>query len=149
VEVGGYAPFSLTNPPENMLEQIVDKHTYFLTEVIQRLPRIGIRKIETKHLGQGTYDVEIQVENTGFLPTSLAHGQTTREVYPTRLVIDLDDEHFLSGTRITNLPVIPGSGGMVKARCIFHAPDSKKIDFEIISMLAGQVEGTINLDKSR
>ena len=149
VEVGGYAPFSLTNPPENMVEEIVGKHTDFLTTVIQRLPRIGIRKIETKHLGQRTYDVEIQVENTGFLPTSLSQGQTTREVYPTRLVFELDDGYFLSGARITTLPVIPGSGGMVEARYIIYAPDHKKIDFEIISMLAGQVGGTINLEKSR
>jgi hypothetical protein len=149
VEVGGYAPFSLTNPPANMVEEIVGKHTDFLATVIQRLPRISIRRIETKHLGQGTYDIEIQVENTGFLPTSLAHGQTTREVYPTRLVIELDDEHFLSGARITSLPVIPGSGGMVEARYIIYAPGHKKIGFEIISMLAGQVEGTINLEKSR
>ncbi|MCP4611989.1 MAG: hypothetical protein GY845_25085 [Planctomycetes bacterium] len=149
VGVGGYAPFSLTNPPENMVEEIVGKHTDFLMTIIQHLSRISIRKIETKHLGQGTYDIEIQVENTGFLPTSLAQGQTTREVYPTRLVIELDDEHFLSGTRITTLPVIPGSGGMVEARYIIHAPDRKTIDFEIISMLAGQVEGAINLEKSR
>jgi hypothetical protein len=149
VEVGGYAPFSLTNPPANMVEEIVVKHTDFLTKVIQRLPRISIRNIETKHLGQGTYDIEIQVENTGFLPTSLSQGQTTREVYPTRLVIELEDEHFLSGARITTLPVIPGSGGMVEARYIIYAPDRKKISFEIISMLAGQVEGTISLEKSR
>ena len=132
-----------------MVEEIVCKHTDFLTTVIQRLPRIGIRKIETKHLGQGTYDVEIQVENTGFLPTSLSQGQTTREVYPTRLVIELDDEFFLSGARITSLPVIPGSGGMVETRYIIYAPDHKKIGFEVISMLAGQVEGTIHLEKSR
>ncbi|MBC8470728.1 MAG: hypothetical protein H8D56_14745 [Planctomycetes bacterium] len=149
VEIGGYAPYSLTNPPANMVEEVVGRHTDFLTTVIQRLPRIGIRRVETKHLGQGTYDIEIHVENTGFLPTSLAQGQTTREVYPTRLVMDLDDEHFLSGTRITTLPVIPGSGGMVEARYIIYAPNRKKIDFEIISMLAGQVEGTINLEKSR
>jgi hypothetical protein len=149
VEIGGYAPFSLTNPPENLVEEIVGKHIDFLTKVIQRLPRIGIRRIETKHLGQGTYDIEIQVENTGYLPTSLAQGQTTREVYPTRLVIELGDEHFLSGARITFLPVIPGSGGMVEARYILYAPDRKKIGFEIISMLAGQVEGTISLEESR
>jgi hypothetical protein len=149
VEVGGYAPFSLSNPPANMVEEVVGKHTDFLTMVIQRLPRIGVRRIETKHLGQGTYDIEIQVENTGFLPTLLAQGQTTREVYPTRLVIELDDEHFLSGARITSLPVIPGSGGMVETRYIIYAPDRKKINFEVISMLAGQVEGTINLEKNR
>ena len=149
VEIGGYAPFSLTNPPVNMIEEVVGRHIDFLTKVIQRFPRIGIRKIESKHLGQGTYDIKIQVENTGFLPTLLAQGQTTREVFPTRLVMDLDDEYFLSGARITSLSTISGSGGMVELRYVIYAPGRKKIDFEIISMLAGQIEGTINLEKSK
>jgi hypothetical protein len=117
--------------------------------IIERLPRIGIRKIESKHLGQGTYDIKIQIENTGFLPTSLAHGQTTRQVYPTRLIMELDDKYFLSGTRITSLPVIAGSGGMVEVRYIIYTPDGDKIDFKVISMLAGQIEGTIDLKKNK
>ncbi len=149
VQVGGYTPFSLTNPPANMVEEVVSSHTDFLMMVIKRLPRIGIRKIETKHLGQGTYDIGIQVENTGFLPTSLAQGQTTREVYPTRLVMELEDEYFLSGARIISLPTISGSGDMVELRYVIYAPGRKKIDFEIISMLAGQIDGTINLQKSK
>ncbi len=145
VEVGGYSPFALTNPPVEMIEQIAAKHADFLTIVAQRLPRIGIRKFETHHLGQSVYEVKIQVENTGFLPTSLAHGQTTREIYPMRLIIELDNELFLSGTRTTNLQVLQGSGGMEELRYIIRSSDRKKIDFKVISMLAGQVSGTIDL----
>ncbi len=143
VEVGGYCPFALTNAPIGMIEQIAAKHADFLTALALRLPRIGIRNVENRHLGQSVYEVKIQVENTGFLPTSLTHGQTTREVYPTRLIIELDDEFFLSGTRITNLPVIRGSGGMVQARYIIRASRREKIHFKVVSMLAGQVKGTI------
>ena len=145
VEVGGYSPFALTNPPARMIEQIAAKHADFLTIVAQRLPRIGIRKIETRHLGQSVYEVKIQVENTGFLPTSISQGQTTREVYPTRLIIELDDKFFLSGTRITNIPLILGSGGMEELRYIIRSSGRKKINFELISVLAGQVTGTIEL----
>ena len=145
VEVGGYSPFALTNPPVGMIEGIAAKHADFLTKVAQRLPRIGIRKVESHHLGQSVYEVKIQVENTGFLPTSLSHGQTTREIYPTRLIIELDDKFFLSGARITNLPLIRGSGGMEEVRYIIRASGRRKIDFKIISMLAGQVTGTIEL----
>lgn len=145
VEVGGYSPFALTNPPARMIEQIAAKHADFLTMVAQRLPRIGIRKIETRHLGRSVYEVKIQVENTGFLPTSISQGQTTREVYPTRLIIELDDKFFLSGTRITNIPLILGSGGMEEVRYIIRSSDRKKINFELISVLAGQVTGTIEL----
>jgi len=149
VEVGGYSPFALTNPSAAMMEQIAAKHTGFLTTLAKRLPRIGIRNIETRHLGQSVYEVEIQVENTGFLPTSLTHGQTTREIYPTRLVIELDDKFFLSGTRITNLPVIQGSGGMAQVRYIIRASNRKKIDFKVVSMLAGQVSGAIELSDAK
>jgi alkylated DNA nucleotide flippase Atl1 len=145
VEVGGYAPFALTNPPAAMVEQIATKHADFLTSAAQRLPRVGLRKIGTRHLGRSVYEVRIEVENTGFLPTSLAQGRTTREVYPTRLVVDLDDRYFLSGARFTTLPTIRGSGGMVEARYTIKAPDCKKIGFEVVSMLAGRVEGTIEL----
>jgi hypothetical protein len=148
-EVGGYRPFALTNPPAEMIGEVTSRHADFLTTAAQRLPRIGIRKTETKHLGRSVYEVKIQVENTGFLPTVLAHGQTTREIHPTRLVLALDDELILSGTRITNLPAIRGSGGMAEVRCIVRATDRKKVDFEIISMLAGRVEGTIELQEAQ
>ncbi len=147
VEVGGYRPFSHTNPPPGMFEDIAARHADFLTKVAQQLPRIGIRKVEAKHLGENVYEVKIQVENTGFMPTSLAHGQTTREVYLTRIVMELDNERFLSGSRITNLPTIQGSCGMAEVRYVIYAPDRDRIDFKVVSMLAGQAEGTIELIK--
>jgi hypothetical protein len=147
-EVGGYRPFALTNPPAKMIGDIASKQADFLTKAAQKLPRIGVRKIECRHLGRSVYEVEIQVENTGFLPTVLVHGRTTREVYPTRLVMELDDESFLSGSRITNLPAIHGSGGMVELRYIVRVPELEKIDFQIISMLAGNVKSSVELSKA-
>lgn len=147
VEVGGYRPFSHTNPPPGMIEDIAARHADFLTKVAQQLPRIGIRKVEAKHLGENVYEIKIQVENTGFLPTSLAHGQTTREVYPTRIIIEMDNNCFLSGSRITNLPTIQGSCGMAEVRYVIHAQNRNRINFKVVSMLAGQAEGTIELVK--
>ena len=147
-EVGGYRPFALTNPPAEMVGEIAAKQADFLTKAAQRLPRIGVRKIECRHLGRSVYEVKIQVENTGFLPTILEHGRTTREVNPARLVMELDDESFLSGSRITNLPAIRGSGGMVELRYIVRVPEREKIDFEVVSMLAGKVRGSVELPKA-
>jgi len=143
VEVGGYRPFSHSNPPAAMIEDIAARHADFVTKVAQQLPRIGIRKVEAKHLGENVYEVKIQMENTGFLPTSLAHGQTTREVYPTRIIIEMDNKCFLSGSRITNLPTIQGSCGMAEVRYVIHAPNRAGINFKVVSMLAGQAEGTV------
>ena len=149
VEVGGYAPFALTNPPASMVEQITAKHANFLTTAAKKLPRIGIREVKTRHLGRSVYEVRIEVENTGFLPTSLAQGRTTREVFPTRLLVDLEDRYFLSGARFTPLPAIRGSGGMVEARYTIQAPDRRKIGFEVVSTLAGRVGGAIELPDAK
>lgn len=145
VEIGGYAPFALTNPPAGMLEDLVGPHGHFLTELIGRLPRIGLRRIRCTHLGESIFEIEIHIENTGFLPTSLAQGERTREVNPTRLVLDMRPEQILAGTRITYLPVIKGSGGAAEVRWTVHAPDQSEIGFQVVSMLAGRVEGTIDL----
>lgn len=149
VEIGGYRPFALMNPPVQMVEQVVAKQADFLTKVAQRLPRIGVRKIEARNLGRSVYEVEIQIENTGFLPTLLSHGHRTREVHPTRLVLKLDDGSFLSGSPMTTLPTIRGSGGMVEQRFVIRVPGRDRIDFEVVSMLAGRIEGTIELPEEK
>ncbi len=145
VEIGGYAPFALTNPLEGWPEDLVAAHGRFLTELLNRLPRLALRRVECAHLGESVYEIEIRVENTGFLPTVLAHGERTREVNPTRVALDVQREQILSGTRLVYLPAIEGSGGVAKARWTVYAPDQSEIGFRVVSMLAGTVEGVIDL----
>jgi hypothetical protein len=145
VEVGGYRPFARTNPPVAMLADVAARHGDFLTDLVQRLPRIKVGKVECRLLADSIYEIEILVTNAGFLPTSLAHGETTREVYPTRVILELEPQCFLSGAGTTFLPVIAGSSGTAKARYTVHVTDRKEIRFQVVSMLAGRAEGTIEL----
>jgi hypothetical protein len=147
VEIGGYRPFARTVPPERMAAEIVAKQAELLTTLISKLPRIGVRDIEVRHLGNDVYELEICVENTGFLPTVLSHGRRTRQVHPTRVTLDIDDEHFMSGQRITTLPAIPGSGGTERVRYVVHLPDRNEVEFTVVSALAGRVADTIELEK--
>ena len=148
VEVGGYRPFARTNPPLAMLADLAAKHGDFLTELTQRLPRIEIARTECRLLADSLYEIEILVSNRGFLPTSLTHGETTREVYPTRVVLELEPQCFLAGTKTTMLPSIAGSGGTAKVRYTVRVPDRKEVRFQVISMLAGRAEGIIELLKT-
>jgi len=147
VEIGGYRPYALANPPVHLIADVVSRQSTFLTEVAQTLPRISIRNIKVKHLGESIFEVEIQVENTGFLPSSLAHGRRTRAVFPTRLVLDVTDITLLSGERIQRLDTLAGSGGLTKTRFTLHSPRRQPVRFEVISMLAGQVTSVIELRK--
>ena len=145
VEVGGYRPFALTNPPGEMLAGVAAKQGDFLTDLARRLPRIGVGKVECRLLADSVYEIQIHVVNTGFLPTALSHGETTQEVYPTRVVLELEPECFLSGAKTTFLPTLAGSGGTAKARYTIHAANRREVRFQVVSMLAGRVEGTIEL----
>jgi hypothetical protein len=148
VEVGGYRPFALTNPPAGILAGVAARQGDFLTELARKLPRIGISKIECHLLADSVYEIQIHVVNTGFLPTSLSHGETTQEVYPTRVVLELEPECFLAGAKTTFLPALAGSGGTAQARYTIHAANRREVRFQVVSMLAGRVEGTIELLKA-
>ena len=149
LEIGGFAPFAKAGPPEKLLPELAEKQAKFLTELAAKFPRISIRKTEVKPLGESVYDLTIQVQNTGYLPTSLAQGELTREVNPTRLVLKLDDKSILSGSRITMLGPIPGSGGMKEVRYIVNGKGRDKLEAEVISMLAGSIELTIELKEAK
>jgi hypothetical protein len=149
VEIGGYVPFSQANPPESVLGDLAGKHHRFLTDVAGRLPRVEVRRIKCIHRGESIFDIEIHIENTGFLPTLLSHGERTGEVHPTRLVMELPAERFLAGTPRTYLPTLKGSGGDADVRCTVHVPDQREIRFDVISALGGRVAGAIDLTDAK
>lgn len=144
VEVGGFAPYAKSNPPRRLLEDLARRHGRFLTDLAGKLPRIGVRKIEAKPLGDAVYDVKVSVENSGYLPTSIAQGGVTREVHPTRVVLKTDERNILSGVRTTALNAIAG-GEAKEVRWVVRAKGEKKLDVEIISMLGGRMQASVEL----
>jgi hypothetical protein len=149
VEIGGFAPFAKSNPPTKNLEELAAKHGKFLTELASKFPRLALRKSEIKSLGNQVYDITLQIENTGYLPTSLAQGTTTREVHPIRVILNLPDAAILSGTRITMLPPIEGSGGMREVRYVVYAKNKTELEIEVVSAFAGSFRKVIDLKEAR
>lgn len=148
VEVGGFRPFARTNPPLAMLDELAGKHGDFLTDLAGKLPRIEVARIECRLLADSIYEIEILVTNTGFLPTALAHGETSQQILPTRVTLDVEPRCFLAGTKTTFLPTLAGSGGTAKVRCTVRAAGRSAIPFEVVSALAGRVKGSIELLKA-
>ncbi|OHB63894.1 MAG: hypothetical protein A2Y77_01385 [Planctomycetes bacterium RBG_13_62_9] len=145
VEVGGFRPFARTNPPLAALPGLAEKHGDFLTRLAGRLPRVKVSRIECRLLADSIYEIEIQVVNAGFLPTALSHGETTQEVHPTRVILELEPDRFLSGSKVTYLPTLRGSGGTAKARYTIRVTDRQQVRFQVVSMLGGRVEGKVEL----
>jgi hypothetical protein len=138
VEIGGWAPGALTAPPESFLEKLVTLHGDFLTTAAHRLPRIAIADHEIKHLGKSVYELKATIENTGYLPTALAHGETTGEVLPTWVDLELPKEAFIAGERSTRLDRLAGSGGRQKVRWELYLPTRRTLRIEVRSALGGR-----------
>ena len=68
---------------------------------------------------------------------------------PTRVTFDLENDAFLSGSRVTMLDAIEGAGGMRKIRCVVHVPDRGEVALNVISTMGGTVETTINLNEAK
>jgi hypothetical protein len=148
VEVGGYRPFALTNPPVAMLDGVAAKQGDFLTELAGRLPRIEVARIECRGW---------PIRSTRSRSSSRTRA-SCRPPWPTARRasrssnardLELEPECFLAGARTTFLPTIAGSGGTAKARCTVRASRSAdRVKFEVISTLAGRVKGTVELLKA-
>ena len=113
------------------------------------LPRVEVRALTARHLGRSLHEIELELANAGYLPTALAHGVTTQEVHPTRVILDVDDGDVLAGARRTTLEPIAGSGGVQKARWVVKADGRDRIDVEIVSALGGRIETSISLGGGR
>jgi hypothetical protein len=145
VEVGGFAPFARSNPPEQLLDGLAEKHAVFLTQLAEKFPELRVRQAKVKSLGEGVFDITVQVENSGYLPTALAQGGVTREVHPTLVELKLDDKSILSGSRRAVLNAIEGSGGMREVRWVIHAPNTTKVTVNVRSEFAGSFDAEIEL----
>jgi hypothetical protein len=145
VEVGGFAPFARSNPPQPLLEGLAQKHAVFLTQLAEKFPELRVRQTKVKNLGEGVFDVTVQVENSGYLPTALAQGGVTREVHPTLVELKLDEKTILSGSKRAVLNAIEGSGGMREVRWVIHAPNTTKVGVSVRSTFAGSFDAEIEL----
>ncbi|MFN4086485.1 MAG: M14 family metallopeptidase [Spirosomataceae bacterium] len=101
VEVGGIAPYALLNPPVEYLKPVADKHTAFVVDVLQAMPKIQVvnQKIET--LSPGLNRVTVEVVNKGLLPTYAAIGDRVRFVKKMKTTLDLGTgQTLISGKKM-------------------------------------------------
>ena len=82
MEIGGFKPYATVNPPAAQLADLGRAHAKFALYLSSLFSRVRIAKAEATALGGGLYRVKADVENTGYLPTAMAHGVLARSVKP-------------------------------------------------------------------
>lgn len=110
------------------------------------LPRVRIADAKVTALGGGIFNVTVEVENTGFLPTSLRHGQTSRSVGPTFVQIQVDDDDILSGAdKTTSVGVLAGSGTRESVTWVIRGQEGAQIEIKLHSQKSGDDTSTVTL----
>jgi hypothetical protein len=138
VEVGGFKPYAIANPPAARLAELGAAHVKFVLYLASLAPRIRIASTEVANLGGGVFRVKAEVENAGYFPTALAHAVTSRSVKPTLVQLGVKPEEILSGNPKTNfIAALAGSGGRARFEWLIRGKTGETIELRAVSEKAG------------
>ncbi|NNE71382.1 MAG: hypothetical protein HKN29_13615, partial [Rhodothermales bacterium] len=146
VEIGGFKPYHAVNPPMSVVEELGPKHGAFITEITGLFADVNIAEAMVTDEGGGIFRITAEVENSGFLPTSTAHGVRSRSVRPTMVQLGIDPEDLLSGSAKTSFfQATDGSGRRQSFEWIIRGSRGDSIDLRVVSQKGGSDTRTLRL----
>jgi hypothetical protein len=146
VEVGGFKPYTVANPPAAKLPELGAAHAKFALYLASLFPQMKVAGFDAAALGGGLFRIKAEVENAGFWPTSLAHGQTARAVKPTMVQLGVEPGAVLSGSPKTSfLPVLAGSGSRAKYEWLIKGKTGEVVELLVRSEKGGSATARVTL----
>ena len=146
VEIGGFTPYEVINPPADKIAELGEKHGQFAAYLTTLFAKINIANTEVINHGGGIFRIKAEVENTGFLPTALQHGVSSRSVAPTMVQLGVDPKQILSGDSKTNFfQALAGSGNRQHYEWLIQGEINDKIELKVVAQKAGSDKTTITL----
>jgi len=146
VEIGGFKPYATVNPPAARIGELGKGHADFVLYLTSLFPQLKLHRLEAAPLGGGLYRITAEIENSGFLPTALAHAVTARAVKPILVQIQVAKENILAGKAKSNsVQVLAGSGGREKFEWLIRGKKGETTELKIVSEKAGTIKGSVVL----
>ena len=146
VEIGGFKPYAVTNPPAAQIDALGKSHAAFALYLSTLLPKIAIADVAATSLGGGLYKITAEVENAGYLPTSTSHGVLSRSVKPTMVQLGVPPETIVSGDAKTSfIPALAGSGRRQSYQWIVRGKPGQAVAVKAVAQKGGAAERTVTL----
>jgi hypothetical protein len=146
VEIGGFKPFEAVNPPASVLDEMGPRNAAFAQYLTTLFPDVSIAETEVTDHGGGVFRIKAEVENAGFLPTSTAHGVTSRSVKPTMVQLGIDPDALLSGSAKTSFfQALDGSGNRESYEWLIKGKKGDTIELKVVSQKGGTDTASIRL----
>lgn len=124
VEIGGFAPYALIEPPAARFAELAAKHHDFLLGLADVLPRVELREARAKRLADELYEVRVALENDALLPLRSRAAVAARTLRPVRVRLELGAGGVLvAGPRQELVSELEGAGGRRELRWLVRTAD--------------------------
>jgi len=144
VEIGGFAPYAKTVPAA-LDSALLDGHCQFISTLAHQLPKIQIARFSAEKKATGIYHVKAIVQNTGYLPTGLAHAVYAGAVMPTRITLSGEAMTPLSGDAMQRIEAIAGSGATKTVSWTVQARSGTPLTLTVWTEKAGSAQQSLTL----
>lgn len=144
VEIGGFVPYMNSTPPFSMVDSLLSLQLPWVFELADKLPELAIYESKVIAKGAGIYQLEIWVENKGFLPYPIAIGKRNEQPYPVILTLEGKGIEFLEGKKRTSVNAVPGNS-KVKKKWLIKVDKPADINITISSPATGKDTKTVKI----
>jgi hypothetical protein len=146
VEVGGFAPGALLNPPGSMLDSLGRKQADWVVTLTKLLPKVSVPAATVEAVGPRVWRVKAIVSNDRFLPTNAAIGVRSR--LPMRVRVELglaSGQSVQSGRKLAFVNALRGSGSTEEFEWLIVGDAGSTVTLTVGAPNAGMHTQTITL----
>ena len=163
VELGGWnRMYTWRNPPLHLMGAEAARNMPFTLALGDMLPHIDLHTLEVTPLGGGDYQLNLVVDNTGFLPTYTSQqGKKRAAIRPVRVELVLPEGvSLVNGQRRVELGHLEGRSNKLdvtvlwgeaptdnraRTEWVLHGPEGASVELHISSERAGSIHRSIQL----
>lgn len=128
VEIGGFAPYALVEPPQAERARLAQEQAKLLGAVAAALPRVRAASFSVKDLGQGLLQVDLALANDAQLGYRSAYAARADAVRPIRATLSIpEDADRLAGAPETLVRDLAGLGGRRELRWLVRGCEPSQV----------------------
>jgi hypothetical protein len=123
VEIGGWKPLFLLNPPHNVVVDLVDPHVELVKALATKWPKVELKDLKAKQLGKGLIEVSCSVTNVGQMPTMPEMADVSGLWFPIQVQLHgVDGAKWIEGSPRQSVGRLKELGGAKEIRWLFLVP---------------------------
>ncbi|MSR68943.1 MAG: hypothetical protein EXS17_01150 [Phycisphaerales bacterium] len=132
VEIGGFRAGFRSDPPAGEVPRLSTAVTNFLSELATKQPRVAVRNVTTSPIAPGVFELQAEIVNEGWLPTSCGMGRINKQPAPIIVRLSTPKNRLLSGQRVTTIEALAGAGDRRSFRWIIRALPAEITALEVV-----------------